>query len=413
VACSDARPPAYEAAAGLAAAGLLDSLVTAYYHDSEGRLDTLLRHLPRGAAWVRRLARRNHPGIPATAVAARASVDLCLAVENRLRSGRLRRFVARTRTRRFDRAVAGHLNRTRPDVVFLFSDVGSVATLDRCRGLGIPSILSVVHGDIDEERALIDRLRVESPAFFPLYLGDGQLDERELDWLHDRRRREAHLADRLLVPSDHIARRLRERGIAAERIRVVPYAADPERFRPRPRQPESGSCVFVFAGGITQRKGISYLLEAWSVARREGWRLRLVGELPRRLGPLAGWLKQPGVELVGRVGHAQMPDLLADADVFVFPSLFEGSAVVTYEALACGLPLIVTSEAGSVARDGVEGLVVPAANVEALAVALRRLGDDPALRQKLARAARRRAESFTWSRYHSEVVASIMSLVGR
>ena len=56
---------------------------------------------------------------------------------------------------------------------------------------------------------------------------------------------------------------------------------------------------------------------------------------------------------------------MAAADVFVFPSLFEGSAVVTYEALACGLPCVVTPEAGSVVRDGVEGLVVPSADVEA------------------------------------------------
>ena len=50
---------------------------------------------------------------------------------------------------------------------------------------------------------------------------------------------------------------------------------------------------------------------------------------------------------------------MAAADVFAFPSLFEGSAVVTYEALACGLPSVVTPESGSVARDGVDGFVVP------------------------------------------------------
>ncbi len=60
---------------------------------------------------------------------------------------------------------------------------------------------------------------------------------------------------------------------------------------------------------------------------------------------------------------------MAAADVFVFPSLFEGSAVVTYEALACGLPCIVTPRPGSVVRDGVEGLIVPARDVEALAAA--------------------------------------------
>ena len=68
---------------------------------------------------------------------------------------------------------------------------------------------------------------------------------------------------------------------------------------------------------------------------------------------------------------------MAAADVFVFPSLFEGSAVVTYEALACGLPSVVTPNAGSVVRDGLEGFVVPPRDVEALAARMEQLGDDP------------------------------------
>jgi glycosyltransferase involved in cell wall biosynthesis len=101
---------------------------------------------------------------------------------------------------------------------------------------------------------------------------------------------------------------------------------------------------------------------------------------------------------------------MAAADVFVFPSLFEGSAVVTYEALASGLPGIVTPSAGSVARDGLEGLIVPPADVEALAGAMERLGDDPDLRETMAVAARARAETFDWSRYHASLRAEIGAL---
>ncbi len=71
---------------------------------------------------------------------------------------------------------------------------------------------------------------------------------------------------------------------------------------------------------------------------------------------------------------------MAAADVFVFPSLFEGSAVVTYEALACGLPSVVTSAAGSVVRDRVEGFVVPPRDVRMLAEKMEQLGCNPALR---------------------------------
>jgi glycosyltransferase involved in cell wall biosynthesis len=124
------------------------------------------------------------------------------------------------------------------------------------------------------------------------------------------------------------------------------------------------------------------------------------------LGPLL-----TDVELLGRVGHAEMPARLAAADVFVFPSLFEGSAVVTYEALACGLPSVVTPAAGSVVRDGVEGFEVPPGDVAALADRMERLGLDAELRRRMSAAARARALEFDWPRYHAAVVAAVEEVV--
>src|SRR5207253_2487205 len=180
------------------------------------------------------------------------------------------------------------------------------------------------------------------------------------------------MADRILVPSGHLAEALARHGTPRNRITVIPYAADTRRFVPDPAKRHGTSCTFLFAGGITQRKGIKYLLEAWRLVRRPGWRLQLLGPLPRVTEPLEGYLDD--VELLGRVGHAEVPRLMASADVFVFPSLFEGSAVVTYEALACGLPSVVTPSAGSVVRDEVEGFVVEPRDVVALAQCMGQLG---------------------------------------
>ena len=180
-------------------------------------------------------------------------------------------------------------------------------------------------------------------------------------WLHERRLRDIELADRILVPSEHIAGELVRHGTPRERIGVVPYAADTRRFVPDPGKTHGAACTFLFAGGITQRKGIKYLLEAWRLIKRPGWRLQLLGALPADTGPLRPYLDE--VEWLGRFPHAEVPARMASADVFVFPSLFEGSAVVTYEAMACGLPCIVTAEAGSVARHGRDGLIVPARDV--------------------------------------------------
>ena len=99
---------------------------------------------------------------------------------------------------------------------------------------------------------------------------------------------------------------------------------------------------------------------------------------------------------------------MAAADVFVFPSLFEGSAVVTYEALACGLPSVVTPAAGSVVRDGVEGFLVAPRDVDGAGRGgWSGWGARPALRAAMAPAARARAEEFDWPRYHDAVAAAV------
>jgi glycosyltransferase involved in cell wall biosynthesis len=339
------------------------------------------------------------------------SYDLAIALERWLGGRRpaLRRRVAQWRTRRFDRTLARTLDRRRPDALLVFSDVGSEFALPLCRKLGVASVLSMVHGDVRAEREVLAEEARRAPEFTRLYLGDVSIDTGEMAWLHERRLRDIALADLILVPSDHIAETLARHGTARDRIRVVPYAADVRRFLPLSGKIHGESCTFLFTGGICQRKGIKDLLDAWRLVRRPGWRLQLLGPLPSNPGPLTPLLE--GVELLGRLPHAEVPARMASADVFVFPSLFEGSAVVTYEALASGLPCIVTPSAGSIVRDGVEGLIVPERNPEALALAMERLGLDPRFRAQIAQAARTRAEAFDWPRYHSDVNTAIREAI--
>ncbi len=412
VACPDARPPAYQAVIGLDRAGLLQTFLTSYYYRDNARISALGRKiLPKAYLRVERALRHRHdPEIPADRVRSAWSFDVALQVENRLggRSPESRRKVAKWRLERFDAALLKRIKRETPGVVFAFSDVGSDRALPYCKKKEIPTVLSMVHGDVREERQVLAKEAEVSPEFFPLYLGGATLDREELERLHDRRLRELELADVVLVPSEHIATTLAKYGTPREKLRVVPYAADSRRFRPLESKTHGDSCTFLFAGGVSQRKGIKYLLEAWKTIRRPGWKLQLLGALPREFGPLEPLLE--GVDVVGRVPHAEVPARMAAADVFVFPSLFEGSAVVTYEALACGLPSVVTPSAGSVVRDGEEGFLIPPADVPPLAAAMERLGDDSALRAEMSLKARRRAEEFDWPRYHAGVIAAVRSL---
>jgi len=208
---------------------------------------------------------------------------------------------------------------------------------------------------------------------------------------------EMEVADDVLIPSDFVRRTFLERGFPESKLLQVPFGTDTSRFRPADgRGPHPFRTLFVGQVGI--RKGVPYLLEAWQQLGWQDAELWLLGQVSLEMKAiLPSYRDVPGVRFIGYT-----PDPVAvfqSADVFAFPTIEEGSALVTYEALACGLPVVTTPHAGSVVRDGVEGFIMPIRDVEALAAALECLRADERLRREMGRAARARAEEFTWERY--------------
>lgn len=225
-------------------------------------------------------------------------------------------------------------------------------------------------------------------------------------WPHHVRRNLAEFqeVDYVTIPSEFVRQTFREQGYPAEKLIVNPYGVDVDRFVPgSERKGETFRVIFVGQDGF--RKGVPDLLEAW---RLLGWKdaeLLLVGSVWPQMRPImARYQDLPGVRQVGFVW-----DLLAlyqSADAFALPTIEEGSALVNYEAMACGIPLVTTAHAGSVARDGIEGIIVPIRSPEEVAGALERLRTDERLRGEMGRAARRRAETFTWQAHGERLVAA-------
>ena len=211
---------------------------------------------------------------------------------------------------------------------------------------------------------------------------------------------EYRLADLLLVLSETAANTFRARGFPEEKLFYLPRGVDVERFKPGQRP---GKFRAVFSGALIKRKGIHHVLEAWHRLNLPHAELWLVGSVHDEAKP---FLKQFWRDNIRVVGFVRDPETyLNQSTVHVFPSQWEGSAKVTYEAAACALPQVTTRGAGDVVHDGVEGIIVRPRDVDAIAAALEHLHRHPEIVEQMGNAARRRVvENFTWDHFRTRLL---------
>jgi glycosyltransferase involved in cell wall biosynthesis len=205
-----------------------------------------------------------------------------------------------------------------------------------------------------------------------------------------------------VAPANRVAEDLvSEFGFPSDRIAVVPYAADEEWFSLH-NQPEPGRIFF--AGTVSLRKGIQYLGLAAAQIDNKNLQFRIAGNVEQTLSshPMMRRL-----EFLGRISRQDMAREFEKCDLFVLPTLAEGSAEVVYQAMAAGVPVITTYAAGSVIRHGVDGWIVPEGDAEALRQAILQLREDRPLRNSVAQAAKARAADFTWPRYGERLLAAL------
>lgn len=211
----------------------------------------------------------------------------------------------------------------------------------------------------------------------------------------DQERRRMRASDFAFVCSPHVESSHEALGLPRTHLIRSSYGWNPHDFRPE-RRP-AAQCRFLFVARGSVRKGLPVLLQAWERAKVKG-RLILVGGVePDVAAHCERQLRDPSIEQ--RAFTRDLAAVYGDADVFVLPSFEEGSPLVSYFALAAGLPSLLSPAAsGWIVRDGGEGLVVEPDDVALLADALRRLADDAALRERLGAAARVRAADYTWDK---------------
>jgi D-inositol-3-phosphate glycosyltransferase len=277
------------------------------------------------------------------------------------------------------------------DIIHMWP-LGALRTLKTAARLGIPTVLERpnVHTRFAYEvvQKECERLGMAMPPNHEHAYNQAVLEHEEQEY---------KLADRLLCPSDFVAQTFRERGFPSGKLARHQYGFDDKRYYPDPQKTAAnGGLTFLFAGGCAPRKGLHYALDAWlqSSASRKGTFL-IAGEfIPGYAERLAAQLAQPNVKTLGY--RKDLPELMRRSDVFVLPSVEEGSALVTSEARGCGCVLLVSDAAGAVCIDSENALVHRAGDVSKLAQQMSLLHENRALLAKLRTASLSTVAAITW-----------------
>lgn len=251
------------------------------------------------------------------------------------------------------------------DRVYVYTGDG-LEILREARRLGIPSIIDQTIPARENVAEMFETERARHPEL----VGEDAIDAR---WPERaaREKEEWKLADLILCGSPYVRESIGIVGGPIERAIVVPTGVESlPSFQRRQARPDGEPTRVLFVGEVGFRKGAHYLLEA---AERLGdsYQIRFCGRITLPASMTASL--PANVEMLGIVPRADMPNQYAWADVFCLPSLLEGSAAATYEAMAAGLPLVTTPNSGSLTRDGLDGFIVPPGDVDALVGALERV----------------------------------------
>ncbi len=230
----------------------------------------------------------------------------------------------------------------------------------------------------------------------------------------ERELTEYDIVDRIFVPSQTVVDSFIWQGVDKDKLRKVPYGVDIDHFVPTSSVAPAGAFVSVATVGM--QKGSHILVEAFRnlnerYANNTG--LTLVGPITK------GWdkileLDKGDITAVGQCDRNGVIRHLQQARIFVLASIQEGLALVIAQAMACGLPIIASEATGvrELVDNGVEGIIVPTYDVEALSNAMELLISNLNLSKEMGVAARKKVEQFGgWNRYGTEINSELYRVI--
>jgi len=306
--------------------------------------------------------------------------------------------------RHLDRKVAEHLSKIdNLDSVYAYED-SALQSFRAARERGFKRIYDLPIAYWQTSQRLLREEAECYPDWEPTLGATRDSDEKL-----SRKTGELEFAQLVVCPSNFVLESLPAEARAQKQCLVAPFGSPDVDLREGVTK-NSGRMRLLFAGSMTQRKGLADLFAAMKLVNSKEVELVVMGSL---LLPLS-WYRKRFADFIYEPPrpHGEVLRLMQSCDVFVLPSIVEGRALVQQEAMACGLPVIATKNAGAddVIVEGETGFLVPIRSPETIAEKINWCAQNRPLLSGMGIAARRRAAEFTWRAYGESIVAAVRAL---
>ena len=396
----------YAVPAVLAAHGYLERFYTDWYTFKSGwagQIRSLLHYLP--IKTFRRISTRSNTSLPDQLVKAFPFLGLSYALSLRMNGGEaVRERVYVRYGRKFGEAV-GDSGFGGSDLVYGMN-TASVELFQNAVQFNVKCVLE----QCSAPYSIYDQLLLEEYSLWPNWALD-ETPHRNLH-LSDREKQEWNLSQLIVCGSQFVLDGLELQGVPREKCIMIPSAVDLNNHPNKVNETRHihSKLRVLFLGSISVMKGIQYVYKALRQLENSSIETRAAGGIMVNRQALTKM--EEHIQFLGHVPRADVRNLLRWADVLVLPSISEGSALVTYEALASGVPVITTPNSGSPVQDGVTGFIVPNRNAEAIAERLEQLAQNPELRREMSINARKYAEEhLSWDAYATRLIAALESVL--
>ena len=358
------------------------------------------------SALRRELQRRSYP-IPASCISSRPLRELCRIVATRLSLRPLTKHETGAWSvdaiyRDLDRHVASDVRAwddvSEREVIYGYED-GCVESFASARQRGVRCVYDLPIAYWKTVRRLLTDEAERLPAWEPTLLGTRDSSEK-----CDRKSRELESADAVICPSRFVYDSLPETTRAQKECVIAPFGS------PLPIVRTAGGndkLRVLFAGTMTQRKGLADVFTAFKILKRSDVELVVIGS------PVASMRfyreQYAHFRFEPTRSHEGVMELMRTCDVLLLPSIVEGRALVQQEALSCGLPIIVTPNAGGadLIEEGVTGFLVPIRSPEIIAEKIGWIADNRSELGSMQRAAMRKAAEYSWESYGEKLLGAL------